>query len=210
MQFDGVNDFAEVTGLGLGAPTEFTVMGWVRLGSIAATPYLFDSRVGALNGYEIVVVSSTFFVAASGSARVLYVGIGPTLVVGTRYHIALRVTAANSLTVYIDGALAFTATLGATNQPTSFTRMRFGADSAGGSPLNGVLANWSAYQRALSVAEIRAAARRKRGALFLPNTENLVAHYPLTAVSGATTQDVSGNGRNLTLTNMVANPIVAF
>jgi hypothetical protein len=208
MQFDGVNDFAQVTTLGLGAPTEFTCMGWVVFTSFATSPYIFTTETGiATNGIRFWYIGSLRIDAFGGASVALTTGIIPSL--NQRYHYAIRITGGTTLNLFIDGGVAGTLTV-TTALPTSFTQLRLGANIGGTSNLQGRMSTWEVYERALSVAEIRAAARPKRGTLFLPNTQNLVAHYPLTAVSGATTQDVSGNGRNLTLVNMVANPIVAF
>ena len=205
MQFDGVNDFAEVTGLGLGAPTEFTAMGFIRFTAIGRYDFFTTEAASGTNGYALALISNSFAYRTSGTLT-LETNVSFNPVIGTRYHVALRVTTSNQLSFFIDGALVRSAIIAAANQPSSFTRIRFGA---GFIATPAVYAAWSVYQRALSDVEIAAAARTRS---LYPRFEGLVGAYPFEQIGPAAAQspDLSGTARHLTLTNMIPNPIVAF
>jgi Concanavalin A-like lectin/glucanases superfamily len=206
MLFDGVNDFADVISLGLGAPTEFTAMGFIRFTAIGRYD-LFTTEAGAgSNGFGLALISNSFAYRASGASS-SEVSVGFIPVIGTIYHVALVVTATSQLSVFVNGARVATGTIAVANQPSSLTRLRFGA---GFIATPAVYANWLVFARALTPDEILLASRIIIGRVLPNNTNGLVAAYDFNSVSGATTPDSSGNGRNLTLNNMPADPIVTL
>jgi len=206
-QFDGVNDFAEVTGLGLGAPNEFTAMGWM-VATVSGNNVIFDSTASfGSNGFTFLYNAGSLSLVSYGSSGTATSG--PSLVVGTRYHLAF-VASGGFVTIYVDGARASAVTsIPVANRPTSHTRQRWGANISAGQPFQGRLAAWSVYQRALSELEIASAARTRS---IYPRFDGLVGAYPFEQIGpiAARSPDLSGNGRHLTLTNMLANPIVTF
>jgi hypothetical protein len=205
--FDGVNDFAEVTSLGLSAPNEFTAMGWVVANALPNSVILDTTTGVGLNGFSI---------AYDNNLSVLSFGTGATRIdtfrtftIGRRYHVAIVATA-GTLTVYIDGAPASAATsVPIANRPSSYSLHRFGTNTSGGQPWSGRLTCWSIYTRALLVSEIETAARIRA---IYPSLDRIVAMYPFDQLGPTATQspDISGFARHLALLNMPANPIVSF
>jgi hypothetical protein len=206
-QFDGVNDFAEASGLGLGAPAEFTAMGWVRP-TASGNNVIFDSTASfGANGFTLLYNAGALSLVSYGVGGVSVTS--TTLVVGTRYHLAF-VASGGFATVYVDGVRASAVTsIPVGNRPTSHTRQRFGANTSGAQPFQGQLSAWSVFSRALSEAEIEQAARTRS---IYPSLDSVIAIYPFDQLNPTATQspDISGNARHLTLTNMPANPIAAF
>jgi hypothetical protein len=207
--FDGVNDYAEVTGLGRPAPNEFTAMGWIT-GSAFGVNRVFDCTAGASsNGLEIFILSASFRVTSYGPTGTnTGAAFGPSLSTGRRYHVAV-VASAGNITQYVDGARVGVTSIPVGNRPDALVRMRFGLSTGGGNPFSGSLAAWSVYQRALSDAEIVAAAARRA---VYPSLDAALAVYPFDQLGPSATQspDISGNARHLALVNMPANPIVSF
>jgi hypothetical protein len=207
--FDGVNDFAEVTGLGLGAPAEFTAMGWVRPDAVGTNRVLDTTAGVATNGLEIFILSSQFRFGSYGPTGTnTGAAFGPSLTASRRYHVAIVATGGNLLT-YVDGAFVGTTAIPVGNRPDSLVRLRFGLATNGANPFSGALSAWSVYQRALALDEIVAAAR---GAAIHPNLDAIVAAYPFDRLAPTATQspDIGPSARHLTLTNMPANPITTF
>jgi Concanavalin A-like lectin/glucanases superfamily len=209
-QFDGVNDFAEVTGLGLGAPNEFTAMGWIRPSTIAGNPYFFDTCASIdTNGYLIIRSGAQLRYASSGPGTgISAINANVGLVAGRAYHVAL-IASGGFIFLYLDGALANTTSVPITNRPSSLTRLRFGSSVNSANFFSGNLAAWSVYTRALSEEEIRQAASAVQ---LYPNANLIVGMYTFDRLAPLATNspDFSGLGRNLTLTNMPANPITTF
>lgn len=205
-QFDGVNDFADVTGLGLAAPAEFTAMGWFVATNLSGLHLLLSTELAeSVNGFRIWFVPNLRVTIAGASVIATdFVSLN----VNRRYHIAVTITGGTTLRLFLDGALLGTINV-STALPTAVTRLRFGG-GFGSQFFAGRIAAWSVYQRALSAGEIRDAARPT--APYGANTQSVVGIYPFTSLEPLATQspDVSGNSRHLTLTNMPANPIVLF
>jgi hypothetical protein len=207
-QFDGVNDYAEVTGLGLPAPADFTAMGWVVPTNLTGFRTIFDTRLGTFtNGWVLRFNNNQLQFLSYDTTGAT--GVFGTYAVGVRIHLAFTVTGGVAR-FYLDGGFIGSLAVSGTSAPSSLTRMRFGMDEGFIHPFQGRLAAWSVYQRALSVLEIVKAARSGQVAEQEPTS--LVALYPFTRLAPTLTQspDGSGNGRHLSLINMVSNPIAAF
>jgi hypothetical protein len=207
--FDGVNDIAEVTGLGLGAPAEFTAMGWFSVTALPSFQCLIDTEASTTtNGYGLFTAGTGILCISAGPAAFTPPTFSVGLVTNRRYHVALVVSAGVG-TLYLNGGLAGSFAITVPQRPTSFGRIRFGTGVSGGDLIAGRLSAWSVYSRALSEAEIGQAARTRA---IYPSLDGVVAIYPFDQLAPTATQspDISGNARHLTLTNMPANPIVAF
>jgi hypothetical protein len=208
-QFDGVNDYGESTTLALPAPTEFTVMGWAVFTTFASVRAAFSTLTSGQNGFRIITAGSSSLrfdsIGPTGTSTLLS---GPSIALNRRYHLCLRVSGGN-MAAYLDGAQVAQVAVPAGNRPSAITRLTLGSEASGGSPFQGRLAAWIAFQRALSDAEIFSAAATP-GMPSLPL--DVVAIYPLEQIGPAAAQspDTSGLGRHLTLVNMVPNPIVTL
>ncbi len=208
--FDGVNDLAEVTGLSLPAPADFTVLGWFRTTNLTGQPTLFCTTPSTFtNGLQLRRSPTGIELLCFGpTGTAMSVGFTAGLVAGVDYHLALSVSAFTA-SVFLNGLqLGAPVAIAAAARPTGVSLLRFGA-AVNTEYFNGRLFGWAVFGRALTADEVLAAFRRRNVPAQLAGA---LAHYPLDQLGPGAAQspDLSGNGRHLTLINMPANPIVTL
>lgn len=208
--FDGVNDVAEVTGLSLPAPADFTVLGWFRTTNLTGQPTLFCTTPSVFNnGIQVRRSPAGIeFLCFGPTGTSLSNGFTAGLVAGVNYHLAVSISGF-SATLYLNGQqLGASVAIAAPIRPTGVSLLRFAAAVAS-EWFNGRLFGWGVFGRAFSAEEVRAAFQFRNVPVFSAET---IALYPFDQLGpgAAQSRDVSGNARHLTLVNMVANPIVTL
>jgi len=200
--FDGVNDYVEVPADGLGTLTisALTVECWVRVtsnpgGWAYAVHRSKDQNIGTSVYYLGVTDVGRYAAGVNGKYAVGDTGVA---IDDQWHHLALTYDGSVQ-SVYLDGVLKASATVGAiTNQRTS-NRYCIGSTSwnASNRPVGGNICEVRVWKVARSAAEILAA----KDAKLVGNETGLVGYWPMDEGAGATVADDSASNNVGTLYN---------
>lgn len=208
--FDGSNDIAAAYESVLPSVcSAFSAAGWARFTTTGRYHALCGEWSGNAGGSRFVAFirptnEVVLYVTENGtSLRSFYSA--QKLTINQWHHVAVTF-AANTLKIYIDGVesakiqqdSATVNTLNPVNYP-----LRLGSADVVGERLIGSLAGWRVYGSALAASDILALYQGGE-----PATAP-VAHYPLSENSGLRLNDVSGNGKHLTVTGATSGEIWA-
>lgn len=172
IQLDGGSGFAisDRNGLDFGASASFTVILWVRVDQVLATPsILIDKRrIGGGLGYGMGMLGTD----AGADSRSFYVSLqdgvtshslqSPPTAVGEFHHLAVVIDRTGNLaSLYLDGAPSASQSLSGFGSLANDGRCFVGHQSldvlgTSGRPLNGMLDELAMFDRALSASEILA------------------------------------------------------
>ena len=200
--FDGSNDYGVISSAGLTNSSDCTICCWIKPASDwAKTTYvgLFDTNPSAIGAVRV------YSYGGSGSINYELGGNGSfsTYAMTTNWtnqwhHIAITFTHVTKvLSLYIDGSLVDTRTQ---DISVSHGNFQVGRLNAAGS-FNGSMRDIRVYSSVKSAAEILAI-KNQADTPGTYDTTSMLAGYWCEEESGTTGYDWSGNGRNLTLTNI--------
>ncbi len=203
ISFNGTSQNATVPGFGNYAPTnEITIEFWQYVANANQQSTFIlnpDNSADRINAHVPWIDGTVYwdFGNIGGSGRLAY---GTSAVIGAWNHMALVASqSGNFMNIYRNGVLEAQKT-----GMTPFTRYAADLLLAGGTVNNyffkGALAEFRVWNKALDSATIQVWMLRT-----LTNTHpawtNLVAYWPMNEGSGATLNDLSGNGHTAFLSN---------
>lgn len=153
--FDGIDDRIDSGYSPFTSGTARTFAGWARRANDAANHTLLGSSAAVGDWVRLMVASGTDdvkFLANATAATVTWSGTWPGSGRWAHWAVAIDV-AADSVALYVDGALASSETL-ADDYGAAPGTLVVGARSTGQAPWNGQMACVAAYERALRPVEV--------------------------------------------------------
>lgn len=200
ISFDGVDDNISLGDwAALDSQAALTLMVWVKTGSLVQATFPWAKYNGGnADGIALQQVSQKLAVLVPTGAAVSDIRTSNDIITSTAawYHVAIVFDGGltgdtDRVKVYLDAvSQALSATTPGVPASTQAAGDAFviGANSTGGSPWQGVLALFKAWQAALTVAEIEA----ERWAYGPNRTTNLIGYRPFD--DGLSAIDYSGTG----------------
>jgi len=209
LDFDGVDDAAEMASPITTATTDISMTAWVFKRTSSEGGLIMYNGTAASNGYGISLSDGS---CNSGSIIGLHIGgvscnataSATTLTDNTWYHVALT-RGASTWRLYLDGV-----EIGTTTSAPSTPTAKFGVGGQiVGNNVNAIIAQAQFYTRELTAAEV-ASLYSSRQLRTLTGTGLLGWWWfdgggNLTAADGATVIDRSGNGKDLTASDGANN-----
>lgn len=188
--------------------TDFTIAGWVNLGSSDSWTRLFD--FGQNTGVYMFLTPAAgvtgrpprFAITTGGAGQEQQLTGSSALPTGQWVHLAVTLSGTTG-TLYVNGQAA-AANTGMTLNPASLGaagNLWIGKSEFGDPYLNGMVDEFQVFNRALSQAEVSSLLNSAAGTTGGGN----VAWYRFDETGGATALDSSGNGRDATIVP-VPNP----
>ena len=204
LDFNGSSNYVDCGSINLSS-NQITLQGWIRVHSFkSASPYITSlfgieqtgSHAAVRLGDGNLAPEKVQFILLFGSTHIKLNG-NTTLSNNTWYHIAATYDGA-TMKIYINGVLD--ASVAQTGTFTASSTFEIGRNYASSRIIDGELDDISVFNTALSQTTIRNWMCKKITSTH-PNYSSLTAYWPLNEGSGSTTEDVSNNSYNGTLTS---------
>ena len=179
-EFDGASDYITTPNLSIQSSATWTIGAWVYSDWTASGgDYLFDGREGALDGFSLYTTNGntwTYYDNNGGATT------GSNFSLNEWYYLTIVRDGSSSVKVYKDGSLTDTLTGRATSYDVSGD-FRIGARFINTEFFQGNVANFAAWNRALSSDEINSVMWKNYNALEASEKSGLQAWYSLDDVA---------------------------
>ena len=220
LNFDGTNDYVEISDFTYATTGDFTISFWVNR-NVSWDENNTNLFAQSVNKNNTVYVGTTTIGASTG-ALVLFVAVGGSVIITLQtsnhgmstnnwYHVAAVVdrSSASNSKFYIDGEPVSMSTQTIADTTTSIdlgANLRIANNAASSGYFRGVFKDFMIHSAALSQKHIKKIFQHKgrKRLLSTPHIKNnLELYFPrgdgTEAGSGSTVYDMSGNGRNGTI-----------
>ncbi len=203
LQFDGVNDYVDLSPSPLGTPSSITVEAWVRIQESGKLHFLVtDAHDDYNDGFSLVVGvdGRVSFVAASSLSAKAAAASSTSLTVGKWHHVAGVYDGDNeAVRVYVDGIEEAVVAYSGGISYSGSRDLLFGSQKKGysrsGRYLKGALDEIRIWDTARTAADIAASMQAE----IETESSGLIGYWQLNEGSGLNTDDATGasNGGNL-------------
>jgi hypothetical protein len=175
-EFNGTSDYIETPNLSIQSSATWTIGVWVYSDwTSSGADYLFDGREGDLDGFSVYTVNGntwTYYDNNGGATT------GSNFVTNDWYYLTIVRDGSSSVKVYKDGSLTDTLTGRATSYDVTGP-FYIGARFTALETFQGNIANFAAWNRALSSDEINSVMWKSYEALATTEKSGLQAWYKL-------------------------------
>lgn len=216
LDFDGTNDYLEVSYNSAINPASFTIEAWFKVDALGTDQSIMTSRMSAgsfTGGYMIYVLANNSLAFWTGNGTSSYDQLNSGYTVTTEWtHVACtftRIGTVSTKQIYINGVLHVTGTYdgGSTYTPSTVNPLRIGAGGDGTAAyfFNGKIDEVCVWSDVRSQAEIRSNMYQE-----LTGAESdLIAYYKFNETSGTTANDSQTSSYyDGTLTNMTGTELI--
>lgn len=198
LDFDGVNDYVDLSTDARGISTQVTASAWIKT-STSGVAQIVINKYNGVNGYHIIIATDGYaYMAGRDGGGYKSSGNSTTAVNdGEWHHVAGSINVSTGVwSVYVDGVLESSASAGAGTTLASPATLTIGAYST--LYFTGEMDQVTIWDTALDAASIAS----NMNTCMTGSETNVVGHYIFEDGSGTTLTDQSASALDGTLTNM--------